>query len=158
MQILHLLSGKAAGFGDVFEIGMKNKKIRIVNCGSVAAEFAVSNKDIDWRLQYDFIAPGPGRGATTAFVCKPGRITLARLARIKGEYVMEIASGEAYSEPKDKMKEARECWPHIFFTLDGDPQEFFQNCRSNHQHWVYGDYKDELVQVCDLLGIRSIVI
>ena len=158
MEILHLLSGNAAGFGDVFKIDRKEGKVRLVNCGSVAVEFATSKKDVDWGLQYDFIAPGPGRGATPAFVCKPGRITLARLARIKGEYVMEIATGEAYSEPKEKMKEARSIWPHIFFKLDGDPEKFLQNCRSNHQHWTYGDYKEELVEVCNLLGIDPIVI
>ncbi len=157
MEILHLLSGKAAGFGDVFEIGLKNGKVRLVNCGSVATEFATSKKDVDWGLQYDFIAPGPGRGATTAFVCKPGRITLARLARIEGRYVMQITTGEAYSEPKEKMKEARVIWPHIFFKLDGDPEKFLQNCRSNHQHWTYGDYKEELIQICEFLDIEPIV-
>ena len=158
MEMLHLVSGGPAGFGDVFAIGMDDGKVRIANCGAMATAFAVSKKDVDWGLQYDFIAPGPGRGSTSVFVCKPGRITLARLARIKGDFVMEIASGEAYSEPKEKMKEVRDRWPHLFLTLDGDPQEFFQNCRSNHMHWTYGDYKDELAQAARLLNIRPIVI
>ncbi|MDD5698426.1 MAG: hypothetical protein PHH77_07390 [Victivallaceae bacterium] len=158
MEILHLLSGRAAGFGDVFALGMEDKTLRLVNCGSMAVEFAVSGKDIDWGLQYDFIAPGPGRGATTVFVARPGRVTLARLARISGEYVMQIATGEAYSEPKEKMKEARALWPHIFIKLDGNPKNFLQNCRSNHQHWVYGDYREELIQICDFLNIRAIAV
>jgi len=157
MEILHLLSGGPAGFGDVFDVRNSDKSVRIVNCGSNATDFAVNHKDVDWGYQYDFIAAGPGRGATTVFVNKPGRVTTARLARISGDYVMHIASGEAYTEPKSKMKEARDRWPHLFLRLDGDPDAFYQNCRSNHQHWTYGNYVDELVSVCDLLGIRPIV-
>jgi len=158
MEILHLLSGTAPGFGDVFELNIKEGKLRLVNCGTMATEFAVNPEDVDWVQQYDFITTtGEGTGLCPAFVCKPGQVTLARLARIDGEYVMQISSGQAYSEPKEKMKEARERWPHIFIKLDGSAEEFLQNCRSNHMHWVYGDYKEELLGVCNLLKIRPIV-
>lgn len=96
-------------------------------------------------------------GATTIFCCKPGRVTLARLARIKGQYVMQIATGEAFERPKEEFKEARSKWPHAFIRLDGDPEEFLQNCRSNHHHMVYGDIKGELLAVCDVINIRPIV-
>ena len=156
MQILHLLSGEPVDFADVFQVNLQDREVRLVNCGALATNLAVSKKDVSWGLQYEFI--GPARGATTVFVCKPGRITLARLARIKGEYVMQVTTGEAYSQPKEKMREARDRWPHLFFRLDGNAMEFVQNCRSNHQHWIYGDFKDELVEVCNLLGIRAITI
>jgi len=155
MQILKILSGSPPGFGDVFQLD--NNNLRLVNCGTFATKFSSSPKDVDFKQQYDFIATtGPGTGMTTAFVCKPGRVTLARLARIDGEFVMQISSGEAYSQPKDKMKEARDRWPQIFIRLDDDPEFFLQNCRSNHQHWVYGDHKDELIEFCKLLNIKNI--
>ncbi len=96
-------------------------------------------------------------GATTIFCCKPGRVTLARLARIKGQYVMHIATGEAFEQPKVMFKEAREKWPHAFIKLDGDAERFVQNCRSNHMHMSYGDLKDELVEVCEILQIKPII-
>ncbi|MCL5072771.1 MAG: hypothetical protein M1308_18035 [Actinobacteria bacterium] len=158
MEILHLLSGASPGFGDVFELDMKKRNLRLVNCGTMSTEFAVNPKDIDWVQQYDFIATtGDGTGLCPAFICKPGHVTIARLARIDGNFVMQISSGQAYSEAKEKMKEARERWPHIFIKLDGDADGFLQNCRSNHLHWVYGDYKEELIEVCNLLKIRSIL-
>ncbi len=155
MEILHLMSNQPAGFGDVLEIEKENGKVRLANCGSIATNMATSKKDVDWGLQYEFT--GKGRGATTVFVCKPGRITLARLARIKGQYVMQITLGEACTESKERLKEVRDKWPAIFFNLYGDINNFIQNCRSNHQHWVYGDYCAELVELCRLLGIKPII-
>jgi len=62
---------------------MVDDKVRVVNCGAMAVRFAVSKKDVDRGLQYDFVAPGPGRGSTAMFVCKPGRITAARLFNMR---------------------------------------------------------------------------
>jgi L-fucose isomerase len=158
MQILELLAASPVGFGDVFQISLETGQLRLVNCGTMATDFATNPKDVEWVEQYDFIATtGPGTGLCPVFVCKPGRVTLARLARIEGEYVMQIAGGEAYSEPKEKMKEARERWPHIFIKLDNDPSNFLQNVRSNHLHWVYGDFRAELIEVCNQLKITPIV-
>ena len=155
MQVLNLLAGTPAGFADVFTVDKKSGDVRLVNCGVLATDLAASHEDVDWALQYEFI--GPARGCTSVFVCKPGRITLARLARVKGQYVMQITMAQAYSEPKEKMKEARDRWPHLFFTMDGDPRRFIQNCRSNHQHWVYGDFKNELLEWCEMMEITPIV-
>ena len=82
------------------------------------------------------------------------RPTLARLARIKGEYVMQIASGNALAKSREDMKGVRERWPQIFIRLDGNYEEFLQNCRSNHLHWAYGDFKDELVEFCKIQKIK----
>lgn len=155
MEILHLLADEPVGFADVRELRKREKKVRLENCGSITTAFAISQQEVSWGLQYKFI--GPAQGATPIFMCKPGRITLARLARIKGEYVMHIASGEAYLEDKEKMKETRDRWPQMFFKLDGDPEDFLQNCRSNHQHWVYGDYRTELIEICEMLGVKPIL-
>jgi L-fucose isomerase len=155
MQIMHLLTSQPVGFADVFHFDKQKKILRLVNCGTLATELAKSRKDVDWGLQYEFI--GEKRGATTVFCCKPGRVTLARLSRIKGEYVMHIATGEAFEQPKERFKEARDVWPHAFIKLDGDPETFIQNCRSNHMHFVYGDFKKELIAICSLLKIKPII-
>ena len=157
MQILNMLSNKPIGFGDIFQLDMDKGNLRLVNCGSMASLLALKAKEVDFRQQYDFIvSSGPGTGMTTSFICKPGKITMARLGRIDGQFVMQISSGEAYSEPREKMKEARDRWPQIFIKLDDDPNYFLQNCRSNHMHWVYGDYKDELIEICKILQIKNI--
>ena len=83
-------------------------------------------------------------------------MTLARLARIKSQYIMQIATGEIIEYSKEKFKEARDKWPHSFVMLDGD-LKFLQNCRSNHQHMIYRDIKEELLAVCDAINIKPIV-
>lgn len=155
MQILKLLTGGPALFADVNHIDMDGKILRLVNCGSIPTRLAKSRKDVDLGMQYEYLSKTGG--ATTIFCCKPGRVTLARLARIKGQYVMQIATGEAFERPKEEFKEARGKWPHIFIKLDGDPKEFLQNCRSNHHHMVYGNIKEELLAICGALDIKPIV-
>jgi len=155
MQILKLLTGGPVLFADVNHIDMEKGVLRLVNCGSMPTGLAKSRKDVDLGRQYEYLSKAGG--ATTVFCCKSGRVTLARLARIKGQYVMQIAAGEAIEYPKEKFKEARGKWPHSFVKLDGDPHKFLQNCRSNHHHMVYGDIKEGLLAVCDILNIRPVV-
>ncbi len=155
MQILKLLTGGPVLFADVNHVDMKEKVLRLVNCGSMPTGLAKSRNDVDLGMQYEYLSKTGG--ATTTFCCKPGRVTLARLARIKGQYVMQIATGEAVERPKEEFKEARIKWPHAFIRLDGNPEEFLQNCRSNHHHMGYGDIKGELLAVCNILNIRPIV-
>ena len=155
MQILKLLAGAPVLFADVNHIDMNEKVLRLANCGSIPTGLAKSRKDVDLGTQYEYLSKAGG--VTTVFCCKSGRVTLARLARIKGQYVMQIATGEAFERPKEEFKEARGKWPHVFIRLDGNPEEFLQNCRSNHHHMVYGDIKEELLAICDILTIKPIV-
>ena len=48
---------------------------------------------------------GLGRGASTLFCMKSGRITFGTLGRVDGRYVMSIAGGEAFSQPLEKLRD-----------------------------------------------------
>jgi L-fucose isomerase-like protein len=78
------------------------------------------------------------------------------LSRVAGDYVLHIARGEAFMQPKESFKEARDRWPHAFIRLEGDPDLFIQNLRSNHLHMVYGEVAEELYDLCDILGIDAV--
>ena len=56
------------------------------------------------------------------------------------------------------MISTRKIWPQMFYKIDGDPKEMIQNCRSNHYHWVYGNRKEELLEVCRLFHIKPLVV
>lgn len=157
MQILKLVSDSSPGFGDICELNRKKKTLRLANCGVFATEFASSPDEVHFMEQYDYLCPGPGTGMTTSFFAKPGKVTLARLGRIKGEYVMQISSGKALFTPRERLGEIRERYPQIIIRLDSDLEGFLQNCRSNHMHWVYGEYKEYLKKICKILGIREVV-
>ena len=72
-------------------------------------------KDVDWNPQYEYM--GESGGACPTFCCKEGPVTLARLARVDGEYVMQIANGQAVVQDKETFKEARDRWPHAFIII-----------------------------------------
>ena len=156
MQILKLLSGLAAGFGDVCRVDRKAGVLTVINCGAFATNLAGDYKRVRWLEQNRDLVPGEGTGMTTFFTSKPGKITLARLGRIEGQYVMQISSGEAFDPGEEYI--VSDVSPHLFVRLDqSNPDIFIQNCRSNHQHWVYGDFKEELVQLCSILNIKPIL-
>ena len=156
MQILHLLSEKAPGFGDVFNINMEKNILRIANCGAFATEFAKDPKEVVLNEQYEHLVPGPGTGLVTSFICKPGKVTLARLGRIDGKYVMQISDGEALDAIKKDLTKGWERLPHIFIRKHSDPENFLMNTRSNHIHWAYGNYVEELKSICKILKISEI--
>lgn len=154
MRILHLVSGQPVLFADVNDFDMNTGMLRLVNCGTIATDLATASKDVDWNPQYEYM--GEAGGACPTFCCKEGPVTLARLARVGGEYVMQIANGQAVVQDKETFKEARDRWPHAFISIEGDPDLFVQHLRSNHLHMVYGDVVDELYDLCEILGIEPI--
>ncbi|MFX1342177.1 MAG: L-fucose/L-arabinose isomerase family protein [Promethearchaeota archaeon] len=154
MRILHLLTGEPVLFADVNDLNMDTGNLRLVNCGTIASDMAKTPKDVDWNPQYEYM--GKASGACPTFSCKEGFVTLARLSRVAGDYVMQIANGTVYVQDRETFKEARERWPHAFVTLEGDPDLFVQHLRSNHMHMVYGDVVEELFDLCEILGIEPI--
>ncbi len=152
--LLSQLSDDPAYFGDINVVLKEEGIARLINCGAIPGKLATDNKDINIVTQYEYM--GTGRGACTLFCCKPGKITFGTLGRVHGKYVMSIAGGEAFTEPKEKLTEVRN-WAQGFVKLDCDPMEFYNNIRSNHSTACYGDFKEELVEFCRLTGVQVIL-
>ena len=155
MKILNLLSNKATIFADVNMIDKQKGIARLVNCGTMATTLAETKKDVDWGCQYEYM--GRERGACPTFCCKPGEVTFCGLSRIKGNYVMQIATGNAFLQPKEVFAEDRDIWPHAFISLDCNPNNFYQAIRSNHLVVGYGNMKNELIYLCELLDIKAVL-
>ncbi len=159
MQILKHLGGAPVMFGDVRTIRLKEGEVWISNCGSQATLLAASRKQVHW-VEHGFQEyRWKIGGAAPQAVNKPGRVTLARLTRAAGEYVMLIAGGKCQPYPLEKLQETH--WgfsPHAFVKLDADPRAFAQELRSNHLSLVYGDYAPHLVETCRVLGIKALLV
>lgn len=155
MKILNLLSNKATIFADVNMVDKKEGVARLVNCGTMATTLAETKRDVDWGYQYEYM--GNARGACPTFCCKPGEVTFCGLSRIKGDYVMQIATGNTFLQPKEIFAEDRDIWPHAFISLDCNPGNFYQAIRSNHIVVGYGNVKMELQFLCDLMDIKAIL-
>ena len=87
-----------------------------------------------------------------------GRLTLACLSEEDEGYRMHIVSGEGRTPPQwVEMGVPLPSWPSVKFYPDGKVRSILDHVQSQHFAAVFGDYVDELVNVCYLLGIKAIV-
>lgn len=156
MQIMKSLNGGPVMFTDVLKLDYDKNEIGMANCGSSATDFAPSKKDVYWvkegLLEFDW----PMGGTCPQYITRAGRVTMARLSRIDGEYVMLITSGETVEYPREKLKEINPQHPQSYVCMDCDLDEFLDNLRCNHIHFVFGDYVEEMKIACWVLGIQPI--
>jgi len=156
LYILSLLSDEAFFTADVNLVDKAANVVRLIDDGAASIRLAQDPKDV--KLSYQPKLECRASGVCTGLVAKPGRVTLARLARLRGNYVMHIAPGEAFGgDPRWVEECGYPMWPHAFLHLDGDLDEFVRNLRSEYIHMAYGDLTDDLLEVCRLLGIEAIV-
>lgn len=157
MQILNNVSGRTTMFTDVLYYDYEENMVRMCNCGSQPTDFAKSRKDVTWVTEGLREFDWKIGGACPRYVGKPGRLTIARLSRVNRKYVMLITTGEALEMPLEKINETNSQQPHVFTRLDCRPENFIKVLRSNHIHVVEGDWKEELVTTCDVLGIEPVI-
>ena len=157
MEILYLLTGKPVAFFDLRHFSQSDKLLTFMNCGSQSTWFASRSDDASENLKLVSLCPQifDAGGASLQFQCSPGDITLARLSRIQGRYIMQIATAEFVRRPAEEMKNAVLGWPQGFIRLKSDPEDLLKNVASNHMHAVYGEWANELVEVSNYLSIES---
>ncbi len=152
MRILSSVSGGISLFGDINHLDQKKKILRVVNCGSMPSLMAKNRNGVDLGLQYEYM--GKAQGATTVFCVKESPVTIARLSRIKGKFVLLAAEGHTQKVKKERFKEAREHWPHAFIKLDCSMPNLIENLRSNHMHLCFGHHLISLKEFCRLKDIE----
>ncbi len=157
MQMLKHVSGQPAYFGDYLQFNPQNKEIGLCNCGSSPTDFAKDHKDVIWVHEGLAEFAWKHGSANPQYVARSGFVTMARLSRINGEYVMAIGTGDAVYKDREVMRELNYYQPQAFVKIHADTDAFFDNLRSNHCHMVYGNYVKELVIECEMLGIKPIV-
>ena len=95
-------------------------------------------------------------GAAVQIIVKEGPVTLARLFRKDGKYVLGCFEGELEMRPIEELRKTTWCYPHEFVKADIDYDKFFHTMNSNHLHTVYGSYSEVLKLFCDMKGIEFI--
>lgn len=158
MQILKLLTDSPTLFFDLRHYDSRNDLFVFSNCGAQATYFAGKSNDPKENLKnVTFYPQTPfyyrAGGVTVQYMCAPGEITMARLARKNGKYWMAIISGEFVSVPSERLRETSPEWPQGFTKLSIDADELIKGLGANHLHAVYGSYTDELVEICNMAGI-----
>jgi L-fucose isomerase-like protein len=90
---------------------------------------------------------------------RTGRVTLCRLASRGDRYRMHIVPGEAvtprhweeagWDQPAPQL-------PGLEVILDDPVEEFAQKVLAQHYILAYGDHRNQLTDLCRLLGIEVI--
>jgi L-fucose isomerase len=89
---------------------------------------------------------------------KTGRLTLACLSEDGAGYRMHIATGEGKEPPQwVEMGVPLPSWPSVRFFPDGSVRSILDHVQSQHFGAVFGDYADELQDLCYLLDIKTVV-
>ncbi len=157
MQILKQISGQPAMFADFLGYDQNANQVTLCNCGSQPTDFAPTRKDVRWVTEGLLEFEWKIGGCCPQYVARPGKVTLARLGRIAGEYIMLIMTGEAAAYPREKLAEVNPQQPQAYVRLDCRPENFIAELRCNHIHVVYGDYRESLKVFCRAAGVRAIL-
>lgn len=158
MQIMKMLVDGPVLFTDLTEYDFANDILTTCNCGSQPTDFARCKRDVRWEKEGVHEFRWKHGGTCPQHVACDGKATVARLSRESGKYEMLIAPAEVVEMPREKLRETIWERPHTFLRLNCDRDRFFEAVRSNHLHMVYGDCIDELIEVCDVLGIKAVTV
>lgn len=160
MQIFKHLTGTPALFADVRHYHQDLGVWDLCNSGEHATWFAGRSDDPAVNLALTEFRPQgfyfPAGGAAVYHIAAPGRVTLARLTRHDGEYVMTIVPAEFMdfvSRNHEIAAISQDNWPHAFARFDCTVDTFIEHFHCNHIHGVYGDWVAELEQLCGVLDI-----
>jgi len=145
--ILHYLTGEPTSYGDLHNVTDTN--ILWGACGFAPLSYAAGKPVINKHTAlYE--------GLLNSSPYRMGRVTLARLGARHGGFKMHIAAGEAVPPPPFH-EVGCPTYPFVDVVMDADPHEFMQEISSQHYAIAYGDVRDELEMLCDLLDIEPIM-
>lgn len=163
MQILKHLSGEPVLFADVRHYDAQDDVWYLANSGTHTTYFAARSPDPAVNLKkvtfFPEVSYYPAGGASVQHFAAPGPVTLARLARRRGQYWLAIVPADfvEFPEPVMRAKAATTTpeWPHAFARLRVSPDDFLSSYPCNHTHGICGDHVDELLAVAQILGIDA---
>ncbi|MDD5368990.1 MAG: L-fucose/L-arabinose isomerase family protein [Anaerolineaceae bacterium] len=163
MQIFKHLSGQTSLFADIRHYDTEDDVWYFANSGTHATYFASRSLDPAENLKkvtfYPEIPDYPAGGASVQYFAAPGPMTMARMARKKGQYWMAIVPAQFMEFSQEKMVAKASTtdieWPHAFARLRVPPEVFLASYPCNHIHGIAGNWVQELQYVAEILGIES---
>jgi L-fucose isomerase len=162
MEIFKHIARTPVLFADVRHYDAEYDFWDLVNSGQHATYFAGRSFKPEENMPHVKLLPEifyfPAGGASVFHIAQPGEVTLARLTRKDGNYWMAILPAEFVELPPDvaerKAAATTPEWPHAFARLKVPPETFIETYSSNHIHGVYGNYVEDLIWTCKMLGIE----
>lgn len=155
-MILQRLSCRPAAIVEPFWIDESRNRVLIGHpCGSGAISLAESTAKVHLRPFK------PEEGVFVQFPMKPGQVTLANISGRPGSYRMFIATGRSIELAPDEWSRIGGIAASIEFgeSVKAVMDRVIQQEGIDH-HWVtvFGDLKNELILLCELLEIRPVLV
>ncbi|MDR1509409.1 MAG: hypothetical protein LBS53_07195 [Synergistaceae bacterium] len=155
MRILHLLSnGQPAALMDVRTLDSKTGKLILANCGAIPEDMM---REPDAPVlsgcgmrRHIF---GKGGGGGFSGTLRRGEVTMARLCIRNQKYWMAVSKGVSADVPDEDRDMIPRTFPSAMVNSSFD-DSFLREFGSNHLHIVFGDYTEEVRQLCSLLEIE----
>lgn len=152
----NIVPGVPAQWGDVSYVG--RDYFVISNCGASSIYYAGLSGDPKKSLPKVIIAPNCEgcAGGAVGYKCPPGPVTLARLIKVAGKYIMQLGLAEAIEitgEIEGRFFYGK-TWPHTAVRLNVGQQLLIKVMGSNHMGAIPGDKIREVIYACREAGIN----
>jgi L-fucose isomerase-like protein len=147
--MLHYLTEHQTVYGDIHEVFPPNR-LTIACCGFNPIGMCDPNCRMISRWTSDF------QGIMNSSPYQTDqRVTLARMAAKGENYKLHLTTGKTV---KTFNWHEINCPPPpaTDVILDDDPVWFARNIASNHYAMVFGDVRQEMIDLCDLLNVRLV--
>ena len=148
MIILNYLTNQPVWLANPASVDYERNTITLAHC-TVATSLILDPKKIVLRSHFE-----SGRGISIQGPVKKGKVTLIRLGGPRLDKMM-ILSGEIVDTD---MNYGYMCRTQVEVKLNGSVVNFLDESLGNHLAMVPGDVVERLVEVCDLLQIRPVMI
>ena len=150
--ILKYISGQATAFMEMYEF-MKDR-ILIAVCGFIPPEYIEGA----WKVS-PYGWGGLNTGVMNTSQAKTGFVTLARLGYRGDSYFLHVVTGEGQKPRKWEelgWNPPAPQFPGLEVILDRPVEQFADEVLSQHYILIYGDYRQQLKDFCNIIGINYI--
>lgn len=155
--VFRAISDKIQFTSDTQMVELENNVLRMISDGIAPPSLSGAKKN-KTELHKQWLGEAHAGGVSVSLMGRPGLVTIARFARVKGRYVLQIAEGEAYAEDPKKMAECGfTIWPQTFIKLKKDGRKFVETLRSEYIHCIYDTIVPELLDLCKILDVEPIL-
>ena len=148
--ILKYLSGQATTFMEMYEF--MEDRILVGVCGYIPPEYI----DGTWEVSTYAGWGGLNVGVMNTSRAREGLVTLVRLGYRGDEYFLHIVTGEGKRPRKWEelgWNPPAPQFPGLEIVLDRPVKQFAEEILSQHYLLIYGDYRRQLKDFCDIVGI-----
>lgn len=152
MLLEYYLTGKVPWLADLVHIDEKENTAIFWHCGAAPSSLASSRSEVILQKQFRSL----DRGTSIEFPLKTGRVTIARLGITEGKYRIFITTGEAL--PTEMILRGNPSIVKMDVSVKELLKAIVDNGIEHHYAIVYGDHKHDLVELCQLLNIDTIII